>query len=149
MRGKALSPEQNEHLRVLMKKLLQRFTQQQLADVLELTQASISGFLSGRVGTSMNVAKHVAELTGRSLDDVLALRDPGEPDRYPKRAVAVRFARDAGEDEYLPEAIDFVEAMERVGGDLPIKKWLEMIDFWDGQLRLGHLLPLGPQGRRR
>ena len=149
MRGKALSPEQNEHLRVLVKQLLERFTQQELADLVGLTQASISGFLSGRVGTSMNMAKRVAELMGRTLDDVLALRDPGEPDRYPKRAVAARFARAVGAEEYLPEAIDFVEAMERVGGDLTVKKWLEMIDFWDGQLRLGHLLPLGPQGRRR
>jgi hypothetical protein len=114
-----------------------------------LTQGAISGFLNRRSGVSKEVAERVAVLMSRSLDDVLALRDPAEPDRYPNRFLALQFARSVGPDGYLPEAIEFVAHMDRHGDDLSAKVWLRMIDFWDEQLRLGNMLPLGPQGRAR
>jgi transcriptional regulator with XRE-family HTH domain len=149
MRGKALTAAQNEHLRVLFQKLLERLTQKELGDALGLSQGGISVFLQGGHGTSLKVAKKVADLMGRSLDDVLVLRDPDAPDRYPNRVKAVEIARQLGEAEYRAEAVDFVATLDRWGNDLPVKTWLRMIDFWDEQIRLGQLLPLGPQGRPR
>jgi plasmid maintenance system antidote protein VapI len=149
MRGKALTPEQNDHLRGLIRKLLERFTQEELAPMIGLTQSSISSFLTHRGGVSDKVAKKVAAVLGRREEDVLALRDPAEPDRFSHRHTAVQFAQAVGPDEYLPEAIEFVQRMHRDGHDLPVKAWLRMIDFWDEQLRYGHLLPVGPQGSPR
>lgn len=148
MPGK-LSSEQNEHLRQLVRKLLERYTQDELGKRIGLSQGSVSAFLIGRTGVSMNVAKKIAELTSRTLDDVLALREPGALDRYENRGKAAEMARLAGADEYHPDAVEFVCAMDRHGDDLPVKTWLKMIEFWDEQLRLGHLLPAGIPYRKR
>lgn len=73
--GRDLSPEQNEALRPLVREAIARLGSQiALERVIGWDQASISGFLSERQGTSFAVAIQICELVGRDVSEVLGLK---------------------------------------------------------------------------
>lgn len=148
MRKKALTDEQNERIRRLMKHQLERKSQSKLADDLKVTQSFLSVFLRGRQGTSLHVAERFAELIGWTVDDLLAGREQGAPDLFPNRAKAIAIAHELKPHEIDPEAIAIVDSIPHRGADLPVKQWLLMLIGWDEHLRRGHPSPVGWQRRR-
>lgn len=68
-----LTSEQNEALRPLVRRLLETRSQVTLAPLIGMSQAAISGFLSGRQGTSFSAAVRICRLAGVSLAQVLGV----------------------------------------------------------------------------
>lgn len=71
-KGKSLSPPQNARVRAAARALLERHaTVTALADVLGLTQAGLSSFLTERTGAGFQLAGAVARESGVSLGELI------------------------------------------------------------------------------
>jgi hypothetical protein len=76
-KGRDLSPEQNDALRPIVRRLIAQVGGQvKLEDQLGWSQSAISGFLSGRQGTSFPIALQVCAMMGENPFDVLGLKQP-------------------------------------------------------------------------
>lgn len=78
-----LSPDENERLRAVVRRLLVTLdvTQVELADRLGMKQSTISGFLSERQGSSYATARRVARLAGIQISSIIDGADEaGESD---------------------------------------------------------------------
>jgi hypothetical protein len=127
-----LTPEQNEHLRGVIKaELLTRIPKQyQLADVLGLAQGNFSCFLDGTKGGSAALAFRVAFLLDCRVEDVLgmphmpALVD-AQQRRYPTRVLAARAAYLDGVP--MNHILPVLTASFKYEGDPGVDAWLKMM----------------------
>jgi transcriptional regulator with XRE-family HTH domain len=123
------TPEQSEILRNAARDLLARFgSQVRLAKELGLWQPSLSNLLSGKFGASHALARKIAALKGRSLEDLLGIEEGGvEPadDCYPNRALAIELARHDGLDEDAIRTIALATLQQE--RDLRVVEWLVAI----------------------
>src|SRR5690348_9592993 len=111
----SLEPKANELARAMLRELWKTRSQTELEGFLGISQGRISRLVSNdpNEGTSARVLMRAATLLGREQealavltnDEIIGvnfLGDDEEEDRYPNRAVAIRYARDLG---YSDEAI--------------------------------------------
>lgn len=95
-----LTPEQNEHVRSLIRDLLARpgETQSSLAPKLGMTQPGLSSFLSGRSGTTYVTVQRISKLLKVPPWKVLGEPPPRVPAEDP-RQLAAELAREIGVSE--------------------------------------------------
>lgn len=123
--ARSFTPEQNEVLRQAAHDLVIRFgTQARLAKELAIHQPSLSNFLSGKFGAGHVLARSIARLKGRTVEELLGIEVPNIEyvDRYPNRAIALKMARRDGYDEVAIETISM--ATLQAEEDLPVTEWL-------------------------
>jgi hypothetical protein len=123
--ARSFTPEQNEVLRLAAHDLVIRFgTQARLAKELNIHQPSLSNFLSGKFGAGHVLARSIARLKGKSVEELLGIEVPAVDyvDRYPNRAMAIQMARRDGYDEGAIETM--AQATLQSENDLPVTEWL-------------------------
>lgn len=133
-RSRDLTPEQNEHVRALVRQLLREHTQTSLGPKIGLKQNSLSNFLSGGSGTSFSTARRAAAMAKVDVEDLLAGRVSSTRDPYPIRERVLALAAD----DVHPQAREFVRGFEPKGGaSLTAVDWMRMLAHWDDMAKRG------------
>lgn len=123
--ARSFSAEQNEVLRKAAHDLVVRFgSQARLAKELNIHQPSLSNFLGGKFGAGHVLARSIARLKGKSVEELLGIDLPEHDyvDRYPNRAMAIQMARRDGYDEDAIQTM--AQATLQSENDLPVTEWL-------------------------
>lgn len=139
------SKAQYDVLLSTLKSIKKRFkNQEQLALALNITQPSLSALLHGKWKPSVTVAKAIAHLDSRTLEDLIG--PYGEPDQektdytaaiahlppYPNLEVCVRFFRT--EKSWSPWTLAAARAGFFGDNDIPPPGWSERLDFLERSL---------------
>lgn len=142
-RTRDLDQRQNEAARELFRRLLKTRTQGELGAALGLTQTAVSGFISGRQGTSRSVVEEACALAGEDPAEVLGTARVLRLERYPNRAKAIAAHPDA-----LPGAVRQLESLNlEAGQDPPFAWWAAKLASYDTALRTADAL--GPKVTER
>lgn len=101
-----LTPEQNDRVRAALRKLLAEYgNQTQLARRLGVNQATISGILAGRQGTSYLLAVKIAKLQKVDERELLWGESPHVKRPADHREEAAQLAREDGVHEAVIESV--------------------------------------------
>lgn len=130
MGKKQLTDEQNERLRTVLVQLVEQSpSQEDLGDKLDTAQGHISAIIRGQpgVGGSYDLIRKVAALSKVPESFFLYGEIPGmkgiaKAEKYPNRALGLRFAR---ENRYDEEAMRVIDRMDP-GRDLTPLEWFEL-----------------------
>ncbi len=143
-RTRDLDAQQNEAARELFRRLLKDRTQVDLAATLGLTQTAVSGFLSGRQGTSRGIVELACELAGEDPATILGNRPRLVlVERYPNRATAIKARPNASR-----AAVAALQSLSLESpDDPPVAWWAAKLATYETALRTADAL--GPKVTER
>lgn len=146
--GKSLSQQQNDNARAFIKSVIDEDFEGKQTDAArkwQLSQSSISGFLSGIRGAGMKLLRAVSEYRGTTIDAILGGAEvAGAPSakerresrqaRYPNQESAIdvwtsQRQREGDEQSVLESVVAEVRSMQLDSeGDLSPAEWMDRLD---------------------